>query len=181
MESALTLATPTLQPCRPWPAPARNVVAFSVDGSYTPMDGSAGSGMILRDDKGTVIFASYRKLFHCNEALEAELQAMKEGLELAVVHSQFPVVLQFDCAVALKMIATDSFDRSAYGSLVSEIRRYLMERVVIPFKISREQNRVAHCLANYGRCGDSTACWLGQPPPYITKLVAEDCNSISLE
>ncbi|KAE8787922.1 Autophagy-related protein 7 [Hordeum vulgare] len=69
----------------------------SVDGSYGPVDGSAGSGMILRDNKGTVIFASYRKLFHCNEALEEEVQAMKEGLDLSVVHSQTTIVLQSDC------------------------------------------------------------------------------------
>ncbi|KAI4968240.1 hypothetical protein ZWY2020_005352 [Hordeum vulgare] len=128
--------------------------------------------MILRDNKGAVIFASYRKLFHCNDALEAELQAMKEGLQLAVVHSQSTIILQADCAVALKMSAEESFDRSAYGNLVSEIRRHFLDRVVTPIKISQEQNRVAHCLANYGRCGDSTACWLGQPPPCITKLVA---------
>lgn len=106
--SANTMVIPTSRPCKPWPAPAVQVVALSVDGS-------AGAGMILRDNKGTVIFASYRKLFHCNDALEAELQAMKEGLQLAVVHSQSTIVLQADCAVALKMSAEESFDRSAYG------------------------------------------------------------------
>lgn len=151
MECAPPLASSAIQPARPWPAPASNVVALCVDGSYNPLDGSAGSGMILRDDIWTVIFASYRKLFHCNEALEAELQAMKEGLQLATAHSPFPVVLQSDCAVALKMITIDSFDRSAYGHLVSEIRRFLLDREVFPLKVSREQNRVAHCLANFGR------------------------------
>ena len=148
---------------------------------FDPTDGSAGSGMILRDMTGTVIFASYRKLFHCNEALEAELQAMMEGLKLAIEHSQATIVLQSDCAVALKMLGDGSLDRSAYGHLVSEIKSFLNDRVVIPVKILREQNRVAHCLANFGRCGDSTACWLGHPPPCISKLVAEDCNSITLE
>ncbi|KAI5005452.1 hypothetical protein ZWY2020_032695 [Hordeum vulgare] len=137
--------------------------------------------MILRDDKGVVIFASYRKLFHCNDALEAELQAMKEGLQLATTHSTLPVVVQSDCADALKMINGDTFDRSAYGLLVSEIKSFLLDREVSLLKISREQNRVAHCLANFGRNGDSTACWIGRPPPCITMLVAEDCNSILLE
>ncbi|XBJ12984.1 hypothetical protein VPH35_017406 [Triticum aestivum] len=137
--------------------------------------------MILRDDKGGVIFASYRKLFHCNEALEAELQAMMEGLKLVVEHSNATILLQSDCVVALKMLFDDSFNRSASGHLVSEIKSYLSDRVVIPVKIIREQNRVAHCLANFGRCGDSTACWLGHPPPFIINLVTEDCNSIILE
>ena len=67
-------------PCKPWPNPQAGSMALSVDGSYNATDDSAGSGMILRDDKGGVIFATYRKLFHCNEALEVELHALLEGL-----------------------------------------------------------------------------------------------------
>ncbi|KAI4982518.1 hypothetical protein ZWY2020_023010 [Hordeum vulgare] len=181
MECTLPLASSTNISARPWPPPASNVVALSVDGSYNHVDGTAGSGMILRDDKGTVIFASCRKLFHCNDAIEAELQAMKEGLQLAITHSPFSVVLQSDRAVAIKMVTIDSFDRSAYGHLVLEIKSFLLDRKVSLLKVSRKQNRVAHCLANFGRCGDSTACWLGRPPPCITMLVAEDCNSIHME
>ncbi|KAE8776317.1 autophagy-related protein 7 [Hordeum vulgare] len=76
-----------------WPHPAEHEVALSVDGSFQAMDGSADSGMILRDSKGAVIFASYRKLFHCNDALEAELHAIKEGLQLATEHSQATLIL----------------------------------------------------------------------------------------
>ncbi|KAE8812230.1 retrotransposon unclassified [Hordeum vulgare] len=164
-----------------WPSPAVHEVALSVDGSFESEDGSAGSGMILRDNKGAVIFASYHKLFHCNDALESELQAMKEGLKLATEHSQATIILQSDCVVPLKMLADVSSNRSAYGHLVSEIKNYMSNRVVIPVKILREQNRVAHCLANFGRCGDSIACWLGRPPPCISSLVAKDCNTIILE
>ncbi|XBI03314.1 hypothetical protein VPH35_131747 [Triticum aestivum] len=137
--------------------------------------------MILRDKTGVVIFASYRKRFHCNEALETELQAMMERLKLAVEHSQATILLQSDCVVALKMLGDVSLDRSAYGHLVSEFKRYLNDRVVIHVEILREQNRVAHCLANFGRSGDSTSCWLDHSPLCISKLVAEDCNSITLE
>ncbi|KAE8768090.1 hypothetical protein D1007_60483 [Hordeum vulgare] len=174
-------ASSTSTSAKPWPAPVSNVVALSVDGSFNPVDGAAGSGMILRDDQGAVIFGSYLKLFYCNDALEAELQGMKEGLQLATTHSPLPVVLQSDYAVALKMITIDTFDRSAYGLLVSDIKSFLLDREVSILKISREQDIVAHCLANFGRSGDSTACWLGRPPPCITMLVAEDCNSIHLE
>uniref|UniRef100_A0A8R7UPH0 RNase H type-1 domain-containing protein n=1 Tax=Triticum urartu TaxID=4572 RepID=A0A8R7UPH0_TRIUA len=62
-------------------------MALSVDGSYNATDDSAGSRMILRDDKGGVIFGAYCKLFHCNKALAAELHAMLEGLKLAIDHS----------------------------------------------------------------------------------------------
>ena len=57
------------------------MVALSVDGSFAS-DGSAGEGMILRDTDGHMIFAAYRYLFVCNDALEAELHAIREGLAL---------------------------------------------------------------------------------------------------
>ncbi|KAI4963979.1 hypothetical protein ZWY2020_008535 [Hordeum vulgare] len=120
--------------------------------------------MILRDDKGGVIFASYHKLYHCNEALEAELQAMIKGLKLSVEHSNATILFQSNCAVALKTISDDSLNRLAYGHLVSKIKGYLSSRMVISVKILREQNRIAHCLTNLNRCGDSTTCWLGHPP-----------------
>ena len=60
---------------------------MSTDGSFSNKDGTVGSGVILLDGDGGVIFAAYRKLFHCNETLESELQAMIEGLRMLVKHS----------------------------------------------------------------------------------------------
>lgn len=74
-------------------------------------------------------------------------------------------------------------DRSAYDHIVAKMEGLLENRVFNPSKISREQIRVAHCLANYDRSGDSAACWLNQslPPPFMAKLVANECNPMILE
>lgn len=45
-----------------WPAPSANLVALSVDGSFTANDGCAGASMILRSVDGTMVFAAYRVL-----------------------------------------------------------------------------------------------------------------------
>ncbi|KAE8796376.1 protein transport protein sec24 [Hordeum vulgare] len=141
----------------------------------------AGAGMILRTATGEVIFAAYRKLFHCNDVLEAELQAIREGIKLATERSDATIMLQSDCVAAINALTDASLDNSAYGHMIREIKFLLSDRVFILVKVSREQNRVADCLANYGRCGDSTACWLGHPPPFASDLVAEDCNSVIKE
>lgn len=39
--------------------------------------------MILRDDSGGIIFCSCRHLFTCDDVLEAEILAIREGLMLA--------------------------------------------------------------------------------------------------
>ncbi|KAE8793280.1 autophagy-related protein 7 [Hordeum vulgare] len=173
-------------PCKsaprlPWPPPPDGMVALSVDGSYAISDGSAGAGMILRTATGEVIFAAYRKLFHCNDALEAELQAIREGVKLATERSDATIMLQSDCVAAINALTDVSLDNSAYGHMIREIKLLLSDRVFISVKVSREQNRVADCLANYGRCGDSAACWLGHPPPFASDLVAKDCNSVIME
>ena len=66
-----------------WSAPKAGWVKLSSDGSYAK-DGSAGAVMVLRDDKGEIIFSSCRQLFPCRDALEAELCACMEGLSTAM-------------------------------------------------------------------------------------------------
>lgn len=51
---------------------------LNTDGSFAA-DG-AGSGMVLRDSRGAIIFSACRNFFSCREALKAELSACMEGL-----------------------------------------------------------------------------------------------------
>lgn len=53
--------------------------------------------------------------------------------------------------------------RTVYHLVIAEMKDLLESRVFNPFKISREQNRVARCLVNYGRHGT------------IAELVTNDC------
>lgn len=53
--------------------------------------------------------------------------------------------------------------------------------VFSPIKISHEPDKVADCLVNFDRSGDSTACWLNQPRTCVVELVAADCNPVTLE
>ena len=91
-------------------------------GSYGD-DGSAGSGMVLRDDKGAIIFSSCRQLFLCRDSLEAELSACMEGLSFAIQRSDLSVEIKMDSIVAVKLIQAKEVDRSVYSSLITEIRK----------------------------------------------------------
>lgn len=53
-----------------WSVPPDGWVTLNSDGSFD--DGAVGAGMILRNDKGAIIFSACRGLFSCREALEAE-------------------------------------------------------------------------------------------------------------
>lgn len=130
--------------------PTPRTVVLSVDGSFNDTDGSTGSGMILRNGTGGVIFAAYRRLFLCNDALKAELHAILEGIKLTVEHSNSTIMVQSDCVVTLKAISDASLDRSAYDHMIQEIKFFLSDRVFVPVKVSRDQNRVVDCLAKFG-------------------------------
>ena len=59
-------------------------VKLNTDGSFLPENGTAGTGMILRDHGGAIIFSSCISLCYCANALEAELLAIKEDLSLTL-------------------------------------------------------------------------------------------------
>uniref|UniRef100_A0A453GQQ3 RNase H type-1 domain-containing protein n=1 Tax=Aegilops tauschii subsp. strangulata TaxID=200361 RepID=A0A453GQQ3_AEGTS len=99
--------------------------------------------MILRRTDGSVILAAYSCIFNCNDALEAEIHALMQGMALAIQHSELPVIVRSDSSEALLALKGDNLSRSTYGHLVAEIQFLMGEREFIPSKIKRDQNRVA--------------------------------------
>jgi hypothetical protein len=82
----------------PWVRPPEGWIKLSIDGSYKAENGTAGTGIILRDDTGKIILSACRSLRACEEPLEAEVSACAEGLELALLHSNLPIIIEFDCS-----------------------------------------------------------------------------------
>jgi hypothetical protein len=111
--------------------------------------------------------------------LEYEISGIMEGLALAHQWFELPVFIQTDCAEAITAMKwCTRKNRSAYGHLIDEIKHLLNIRDNVLMKIERDQNRIAHCLANIGRTGGSTNCWVRHIPVCISELVLADCNPI---
>jgi ribonuclease HI len=125
----------------PWLKPSEGRVALSVDGSFD-REGLASMDMVLRDAQGIMIFAACRRNY--NDVLEWEVSAILEGLALAHTWSAQPLILQTDCAVALHALRCSERNRTVHGTCW----------------IERDQNRVAHCLANLSRSGLTINCWV---------------------
>jgi len=117
-------------------------------------------------------------LFRCSSAEEAELAACKEGLSLAVRWIQSPAILESDCCTCLAALSKQGIDRSIHASWIAECKA-LMNLLggVKLLKANREQNKVAHELAQYARRVCSSAVWLATVPDCIGHLVLEDCNT----
>ena len=83
-------------------------LAFSVDASFSPENGSAGAGMILRNINGEVIFASCQRLFFCSDALEADIHAIMGWISLALQWSTLHTLVQSDSKGALPTMSNVS-------------------------------------------------------------------------
>uniref|UniRef100_A0A8R7QFD9 RNase H type-1 domain-containing protein n=1 Tax=Triticum urartu TaxID=4572 RepID=A0A8R7QFD9_TRIUA len=69
--------------------------------------------MVLRSDRGGIIFTACREIRTCDNALEAELAACREGLELALHRSDLSILIEMDSVKAVNMLNTSRRDRSS--------------------------------------------------------------------
>lgn len=95
-----------------WSSPNPRREKLSVDGPF--LNGSGGTGMILRDSADAVIFSSCRQLLLCNDALESELLAISEGLSLALQWSSLPIDVESGCTEPVAMLNSHTSNKSKY-------------------------------------------------------------------
>jgi ribonuclease HI len=151
---------------------------LNVDGAFSP-DGRAGCGMLLRNQRGEVLFAACRQVQHCQDATEAEIMAIEEGVKLALNWTSQEFIVESDCSVAIELIDNATKDRSAYAFSINIVRELLRERNSKLIKISREANVASHELAQLAKVKGVSNLWLGVAPPEIATVIAKDCNFVS--
>ncbi|KAM6558702.1 hypothetical protein CsatA_027941 [Cannabis sativa] len=134
-----------------WVKPAVNMLKINVDGAVFHADNAYGSGVVIRDNTGSLIEAFSVYNHGCNKPEIAEMVGIKEALswikkkEDQVVQG---VIVETDCLVALQALHTSIRMPSLFGLLVSECHEilYNLQNVEICF-VKRSANRVAHCVA----------------------------------
>jgi hypothetical protein len=93
---------------KPWFKPPSGSVKLKINVSYKCDNCSAGIGMVLHDDAGTVIFSGCRSLRANEEALEAELMVHLEVLQLAMAHISIPNIINTDCSQLISVVLATS-------------------------------------------------------------------------
>ncbi|KAF7098752.1 hypothetical protein CFC21_100467 [Triticum aestivum] len=108
------------------------------------------------------------------------MDAVDEGLRLALHWSNLPLTMEIDCAKLLQLIPSRDVGRSRYAYQVSEIRMILVqERNISLAKISRHTNAASHTLTCMGWVQQQTACWLRNFPNEIASIVKSECKHLS--
>lgn len=108
-----------------------------MDVSFLSTDGTTNVCLILHRFGGFVIFAAYRCIFNCNDALKVEIHSLMQGVTLACQYTDLSVLVQSYYFEALAILSNDAFLRSTYGHLVREIKHLMVGQEFIPHKLNR--------------------------------------------
>ncbi|KAM0886716.1 hypothetical protein ACQ4PT_029504 [Festuca glaucescens] len=124
-----------------WSKPPPGWIKLNVDGSWEIAEHRGGTGMVLRDEEGSIIFTACSYLKVCASPIEAEAIACREGLALALESSERPIIVESDCLELTSMIQADGVNRSPIAAIVNEIKKLCNgDRVCLIKHISREVN-----------------------------------------
>jgi ribonuclease HI len=153
-------------------------VKLNVDGSFCGASSTGGIGMVLRDDDGSIIVSACRFLQSCQNPLEAELEACRHAISLALEWSALPCIVEMDCLEAVKMIKVYGLDRSPHTTIIHEIKLLMSSGPSIDISYnSREQNNVSHVLANHA--STRSVVWTGSGPGCVPELCRNEYNLIT--
>jgi hypothetical protein len=133
--------------------------------------------MLAMGSSGEIIFSACRRLLHCKDPFVAELLAVLEGVSLALHWCNSPLDIGVDCLEIVKVLNQEEMDRSAYSSLIEELKTLLKVRQTCITHVRRGQNSSSHFLANYAREKAHTAVWFNSGPEGLAMLCDPDCNS----
>ncbi|XP_021758594.1 uncharacterized protein LOC110723552 [Chenopodium quinoa] len=131
-----------------WERPASGSAKLNIDGAWRSEE-NAGAGAVIRDlYAGWMVRGSWK--FKARNPEEAELLAIKGGMELAIKEELRKVTVETD-AQSLKSTTIEHIDkqeRHELAAILSDIGELLKGPCKFDFKyIRREANTVAHRLA----------------------------------
>ncbi|KAK9900951.1 hypothetical protein M0R45_002351 [Rubus argutus] len=94
-----------------WHPPSDEFVKINVDGSWDPLNGDAGSGAIARNHLGIMVAGS-SKSFRALSSIQAESQAIADGLLLAKNGNFSKIIISSDSKIAIDAAHSSTIPRN---------------------------------------------------------------------
>ena len=165
-----------IQNISPWIPPSEGRVKLNTDGSV--LNGNAGTGMVLWDHGGNIIFSACRFVCDCEDVLESEILAIKDVINLSLHWSYLHIDVESDSLEAVQMVKDAGRNFSRYAFIIGEIKQNMGERESSITHIRRSGNCVSHAMASFGSGQGRTMVWLGSAPDEVLCIASRDCNPI---
>ncbi|RDX72956.1 Pentatricopeptide repeat-containing protein, mitochondrial, partial [Mucuna pruriens] len=160
-----------------WTAPPNNFVKISCDGAFSNYGNKAAVGGVVRDWEGKFIVGFSSALGDCGTVVEAELLAIKIGMETAVSRGFRNLVVESDSYTAIEFINSGVPQSHPHSHLVSSILQISNKADHVCWNhVFREINSVADCLAKHGLSSspDLGVIFFESPPPFIVVALCAD-------
>ena len=133
-----------------WTPPSLGWAKLNTDGSSRGNPGIAGGGGVIRDSFGVWVGGFSRAIGHTT-SVQAELRALKDGLNIAIDLEISYLDIEMDSLVAVNLVNSTAITNVFLSSIVGDCRCLLekFERFTLKH-IYREANGVADILAKAG-------------------------------
>ncbi|WVY92025.1 hypothetical protein V8G54_037539 [Vigna mungo] len=134
-----------------WIPPPKGFVKINCDGAYTWDGKKAAAGGVIRDSQGEFLFA-FSSVLRVDSAAEAELFAIKLGMEIGISMGYKNLIVESDSLTAIQLINRRVIhQRHPFYALVSSIMEMGANADYITWNHAfRVTNSVADGLAKYG-------------------------------
>lgn len=154
-----------------WKPPPAGWFKINIDGALNKGLDSGGAGAVIRRDDGNFVAAKCSSFQRVVDPLLAELLAVRMAVSMALDQRLNKVIIELDCAEAVKKLNCNEFDRLLVGPLVQEIKGMCLCIFQIKFVwCCRDANMCAHVLAKAGCNVGASELWMESPPPMLEHL-----------
>jgi len=137
---------------------------INVDGSFAEITGDGSTGVVIRDNSGGFIAASYSYISHVLDATMAEAFALRDGLLLAQQIGSNRVQIQADCIEVVDTMLDGGFSATASAAIYEDCNQLWKDFAAISIThCNRESNSVAHELARQAMLEKSSCVWIDDP------------------
>ncbi|KAM1227152.1 hypothetical protein FF1_006386 [Malus domestica] len=149
-------------------------VRVNVDGATKLQVKGGGAGVVNRDARGAFMATTTCFLPFVSSALQAELLAIKHGVELAQQLGYQKVQVESDSSQAISIINTCVDRASVVDLLVGDDLHSVASFIASKFiSISRNNNGIAHCLAKVVVSSGTHLVWIEEPLSFILDLLIQ--------
>jgi ribonuclease HI len=161
-----------------WQVPDTGWVKANVDAAFWTENGSAASGIILRDQDGRCCGGTAIWYDYSLNALAAEATACHDGLFFAQQRGVRRLHLVTDCQVLVNLWLNRTNQKSEIAPLLQQMED--LSRSFEDFRfsfISRVCNKVAHECTRMVSRDNQVVEWLITPPG-LRDVISTDCNPL---
>ncbi|KAM3391191.1 hypothetical protein ACQJBY_012702 [Aegilops geniculata] len=180
IDPCLLLKEITVKPAKvvqKWQPPDDPFIKVNVDASFHEETHQGGTGLGIRNHKGTLLRAQAVWYDAGLSAMAMEAYAIRDGVQLACDLGMQKVIVETSAQTVVYMWSTRCFDRSEVAATLHEIEGLCenLEEFRLAF-VPREANELAHLCAKQCSASRRRCLWINYIPTFLADCVKKECS-----